>query len=61
MKVLNFFPAVCSIDFYNPFNILKIEELAQRFSDFRVKQLIVDGDNTGISFLMGKAEINEDP
>lgn len=47
--------------FYNPFNILKIEELAQRFSDFQVKQLIDDGDNTRISFLMEKAEINEDP
>lgn len=26
--------------FYNPFNILKIGTLAQRFSDFQVKQII---------------------
>lgn len=55
------FSAVCIIDFIILLTSWKIEELAQRFSDFQVKQLIDDGDNTRISFLMEKAEINEDP
>lgn len=57
--VKNFFSCL-HYRFYNPFNVLKIDGHEQSFSDFQVKQLIDVGDNTGISFQMERAEINED-